>query len=79
MAVPYSKGNITFSVLSTEPVPRPGHNHFYNTRELFEFVKATQIRVRLQEHYHVTHPRHKYYGIYEYIVTGRYMAIFNIC
>ena len=75
MSLPYSKGNITFSVLSTEPVPRPGHDNFYNTAELFEFVKATQIRVRLQEHYHVTHPRHKYFGVYEYIVTGRLVDI----
>ena len=70
--VPYSKGNITFNLLSPEPVPRPGHNDFYSTPELFEFVKASAIRVRLRDHYYVTQFRHKYFGIFEYIVTGRY-------
>ena len=71
LIVPYSKGNITFSVLSPEPQPRPGYNEFYKTPELGQFVLASQVRVRLQDHYYVKQPRHKYYGIYEFIVTGR--------
>ena len=78
--VPYSKGNITFSVLAPEPVARPGHNDFYNTPALFEFVKASAIRARLQGHYFVPQDdplnRHRYFGIYEFIVTGRLVAIF---
>ena len=65
--------NITFNVLSPGPVARPGHNDFYNTPELAEFVKAEKIRVRLEGHYYSHHPRHGYYGICEYIVTGRYL------
>ena len=71
LEVPYSKGNITFNVLAQSPVARPGHNDFYNTPELADFVKASHVRVRLQGHYYAEHNRHKYYGIYEYAVTGR--------
>lgn len=71
LEIPYSRGNITFSVLASEPVARPGHNDFYNTPELSDFVRASAIRVRMQDHYYVTHTRHKYYGVYEFIVTGR--------
>ena len=46
LLVPYSMGNITFNVLSPGPVSRPGHNDFYNTIELIEFVKAQKIRVK---------------------------------
>jgi hypothetical protein len=70
--VPLSKGNITFTLLSSEPIARPGHSDFYNTPALIEFVKATKVRVRLQGHYYVTAPRHQYFGVYEFIVTGRY-------
>ena len=73
--MPYSKGNITYSVLAPEPVARPGHNDFYNTPALFEFVKASAIRVRLQGQHYIDpdaiFDRHRYFGIYEFIVTGR--------
>lgn len=67
----YSKGNITFNILNPEPVPRPGYNDFYNTPELFDFVTAQQVRVRLQDHFFVTNERHRYYGLYEYSVIAR--------
>ncbi|CAH1791583.1 unnamed protein product, partial [Owenia fusiformis] len=70
-AVPSSKGNITLNLLAPEPVPRPGYNDFYNTPELFDFVRAAQVRVRLQDHYYVTNTRHRYFGLYEFIVTAR--------
>ena len=69
--VPYSNANITFQLLSPEPVPRPGYNNFYNTPDLLEFVKATQIRIHLQGHYHVASPRHRYYGIDEVTISAR--------
>ncbi|XP_022099403.1 usherin-like isoform X2 [Acanthaster planci] len=69
--IPYSKGNITFQLLSPEPIARPGYNDFYNTPALLEFVRATQIRVHLQNHYHITNRRHAYYGIEELTVSAR--------
>lgn len=69
LAVPYSRGNITYSALAASPQPRPGYEIFFNT-PLFEFVKATAIRVKLQDHYYVNELRHQYYGIYELSVTG---------
>ncbi|XP_052767673.1 usherin-like isoform X2 [Mya arenaria] len=67
----YSKGNITFNILNPEPVPRPGYNDFYDTPELYRFVQARQVRVRLQDHFFVGNERHRYYGIYEYSVIAR--------
>ena len=67
----YSKGNVTFNILSPEPVPRPGYNDFYNTPELYDFVKASKVRVKMMQHYFVTHGRHQYYGLYEFIVIAR--------
>lgn len=66
-----SKGSITFNLLASEPVPRPGYNDYYGTPSLFAFVTAAAVRIRMQEHYSVTNKRHKYYGISEFIVTGR--------
>ncbi|XP_055957014.1 usherin [Patella vulgata] len=71
LMIPYSRGNITFNILPQEPVPRPGYNDFYNTPELYDFVKAAKIRVRFQDHYFVTNLRHEYYGVYEYAVSAR--------
>ncbi|XP_013386515.1 usherin-like [Lingula anatina] len=71
LPLPLSKGNVTFNLLAPEPVPRPGHNDFYNTPDLYQFVKASQVRVRLQGHFNVTQSRHRYYGLQEYIVTAR--------
>ena len=70
-SVPYSKGNITFILLSSDPVPRPRYNEFYETPELQEFVKAAQIRVKMQDHYYVQQLRHEYFGLYEMIVNAR--------
>ncbi len=50
---------------------RPGYNRFYETPELVEFVKATQIRVTMKDHQFVTHNRHHYFGVFEHIVSGR--------
>ncbi|XP_077990481.1 usherin-like [Glandiceps talaboti] len=69
--IAYSKGNITFQLLAPEPVARPGYNDFYNTAELLEFVKATQVRLQLRNHYYVQFPRHGYYGIEEITVSAR--------
>lgn len=72
---PYSRGNLTFSVLTPEPNHRPGYNDFYNTPSLQEFVKATQVRIHLHGQYHTTEPwvnfRHRYYGVNEVTVSGR--------
>ncbi|CAD5123124.1 DgyrCDS11497 [Dimorphilus gyrociliatus] len=71
LTTPLSKGSITFGLLASEPVARPGYNDYYGTPSLFSFVKAAAVRIRMQEHYSVTNKRHKYYGISEFIVTGR--------
>lgn len=72
---PYSRGNITFSILTSEPNRRPGYNDFYNTPELQEFVKATEVKIHLFGQYHTTMPwvnfKHKYYGIDEITISGR--------
>ncbi|KAM9016840.1 usherin [Ara ararauna] len=72
---PYSRGNLTFSVLTPEPNHRPGYNDFYNTPSLKEFVKATQVRIHLHGQYHTNESwvdfRHRYYGINEITVSGR--------
>ncbi|KAJ1157569.1 hypothetical protein NDU88_010275 [Pleurodeles waltl] len=72
---PYSKGNITFSILTPEPNRRPGYNDFYNTPDLQEFVKATHIRINLIGQYYTTDPavnvRWRYYGINEITISGR--------
>ena len=73
--VPYSRGNITFNILSQAPVARPGHNDFYNTPDLYEFVKARSVKVLLKDHYYVQNLKHRYYGVYEFLVTGRYVCL----
>jgi hypothetical protein len=45
--VPYSEGQITFNILSPEPVTRPAYNKFYETPELHDFVEASLVRVKL--------------------------------
>jgi len=70
-ALPYSRGNITFNILSQSPIARPGHNDFYSTPDLYSFVKASSVRITLKDHYYVTNPKHNYFGIYELLVTGR--------
>nr|XP_056708935.1 usherin [Euleptes europaea] len=72
---PYSRGNITFSILTPEPNCRPGYNDFYNTPALQEFVKATEMKIHLFDQYHTTVPwvnfKHRYYGIDEITISGR--------
>ncbi|XP_053139313.1 usherin [Hemicordylus capensis] len=72
---PYSRGNITFSILTPEPNRRPGYNDFYNTPALQEFVKASQVKIHLLGQYHTTMPwinlKHRYYGVDEITVSGR--------
>ncbi|XP_021347323.1 usherin-like [Mizuhopecten yessoensis] len=69
--VPYSKGNITMSLLASEPVARPGYTDFYNTPELQDFVEASRIHIQFIDHYYVNTLRHEYYGVYEFSVTAR--------
>ncbi|RXN00888.1 Usherin [Acipenser ruthenus] len=73
--VPYSRGNVTFSVLTPEPNHRPGYNDFYNTPTLQEFVKATHVRIHLKGQYYTTQAsvnfRHRYYGVDEITISGR--------
>uniref|UniRef100_A0A8D0L665 Usherin n=1 Tax=Sphenodon punctatus TaxID=8508 RepID=A0A8D0L665_SPHPU len=72
---PYSRGNITFSILTPEPNRRPSYNDFYRSPSLQEFVKATQVRIHLLGQYHTTEPwvnfKHRYYGIDEITISGR--------
>ena len=72
---PYSRGNLTFSILTPEPNQRPGYKDFYNTPSLQEFVKATQVRIHLRGQYHTNESwvnfRHRYYGVNEVTVSGR--------
>ncbi|XP_061132682.1 usherin [Syngnathus typhle] len=71
----YSGGNITISLLSSEPNSRPGYNDFYNTPSLQEMVHATQVRLHLGGQYHtraagVDH-RHRHYAVNEITISGR--------
>ncbi|XP_072320975.1 usherin [Eucyclogobius newberryi] len=73
--VPYSGGNITFSLLTSEPNLRPGYNDFYNTPALQKMVYATQVRVHLTGQYLSTETGvnhgHRYYAIKEITISGR--------
>nr|XP_019599683.1 PREDICTED: usherin isoform X2 [Rhinolophus sinicus] len=72
---PYSRGNVTFSILTRGPNHRPGYNDFYNTKSLQEFVKATQIRLYFHGQYYTTETpvslRHRYYAVDEITIIGR--------
>ncbi|XP_075451724.1 usherin isoform X2 [Ascaphus truei] len=75
---PFSRGNVTLSILTPEPNPRPGYNDFYNTQYLQEFVKASQLRIQLFGQYYTewselsnVNLRHRYYGVNEITVSGR--------
>ncbi|XP_003474286.2 usherin isoform X2 [Cavia porcellus] len=72
---PYSRGNVTFSILNPEPKCRPGCSDFYNNPALQEFVKATQIRLHFHGQYHTTDAGvnlgHRYYAIDEITIGGR--------
>uniref|UniRef100_A0A3B4TAI5 Usherin n=1 Tax=Seriola dumerili TaxID=41447 RepID=A0A3B4TAI5_SERDU len=73
--VPFSGGNITFSLLTPQPNLRPGYNDFYNTPALQKMVHATQVRIHLSGQYHTrvagVNQRHKYYAINEITISGR--------
>ncbi|XP_039982949.1 usherin [Xiphias gladius] len=73
--VPFSGGNITFSLLSPQPNLRPGYNDFYNTPALQKMVHATQVRIHLKGQYHTkvagVNQRHRYYAINEITISGR--------
>ncbi|XP_069811529.1 usherin [Dendropsophus ebraccatus] len=72
---PYSNGNVTLSLLTPEPNPRPGYNDFYKNQGLQEFVKASLVRIQLTGQYHTLESnvsfRHRYYGIREITISGR--------
>lgn len=73
--IPFSRGNITFSMLTPEPNLRPGYNDFYNSAALQEFVRATRVRIHLHGQYHTQDPtvpfRHRYYAVDEITISGR--------
>ncbi|KAK7153113.1 hypothetical protein R3I93_011118 [Phoxinus phoxinus] len=73
--IPYSRGNITFSMLTPEPNLRPGYNDFYNSAALQEFVRASHVRILLHGQYHTqeatVHFRHRYYAVDEITISGR--------
>ncbi|XP_041646715.1 usherin [Cheilinus undulatus] len=73
--MPYSGGNITFSLLTPEPNLRPGYNDFYNTPDLQKMVHATKVRIHLRGQYHTrasrVNQRHRYYTINEITISGR--------
>lgn len=74
--MPYSRGNITFSMLTPEPNLRPGYNDFYNSAALQEFVRATHVRIHMHGQYHTqetTIPfRHRYFAVDEITISGRF-------
>uniref|UniRef100_A0A3B5AVF4 Usherin-like n=1 Tax=Stegastes partitus TaxID=144197 RepID=A0A3B5AVF4_9TELE len=74
-AVPFSGGNITFSLLTTRPVLRPGYNDFYNTPALQEMVQAAQVRIHMSGQYHTraggVNQRHRYFAVNEITISGR--------
>lgn len=73
--VPFTGGNITFSLLTPQPNLRPGYNDFYNTPALQKMVLATQVRIHLSGQYHPgadgVNQRHRYYAIKELTISGR--------
>uniref|UniRef100_A0A3Q1ERN5 Usher syndrome 2A (autosomal recessive, mild) n=1 Tax=Acanthochromis polyacanthus TaxID=80966 RepID=A0A3Q1ERN5_9TELE len=73
--VSFSGGNITFSLLTAQPVRRPGYNDFYNTPALQEMVQAAQVRIHMSGQYHTTasgvNQRHRYFAINEITISGR--------
>ncbi|KAG8443758.1 hypothetical protein GDO86_009077 [Hymenochirus boettgeri] len=75
---PFSRGNVTFSIFTPEPKPRPGYKDFYNTQNLQEFVKAFQMRFQMIGLYYwedsnayTPNSWHNYYGISEITISGR--------
>ncbi|XP_069030560.1 usherin [Embiotoca jacksoni] len=73
--VPFSGGNITFSLLTTQPNLRPGYNDFYNTPALQDMVQAAQVRIHMSGQFHTrgvgVNQRHRYFAINEITISGR--------
>ncbi|XP_047436500.1 usherin [Mugil cephalus] len=73
--VPFSGGNVTFSLLSSRPNLRPGYNDFYNSPALQEMVQAAQVRIHMRGQYHTraagVNQRHRYFAINEITISGR--------
>lgn len=67
LLVPYSNGNITFTVLSATRLQA-------NWSRLEEFMLAGGLKLTMNDHYFVdpSESRHQYYAIYELSVTARY-------
>jgi len=73
--VPFSGGNITFSLLTMQPHLRPGYSDFYKTPALQEMVQAAQVRIHMMGQYHArgvgVNQRHRYFAINEITISGR--------
>ncbi|XP_075319241.1 usherin [Odontesthes bonariensis] len=73
--VPFSGGNITFSLLTMQPHLRPGYSDFYKTPALQEMVQAAQVRIHMMGQYHTrgvgVNQRHRYFAINEITISGR--------
>lgn len=73
--MPFSGGNITFSLLTPQPPLRPGYNDFYNTPILQEMVQAAQVRIHMGGQYYTravgVNQRHRSIGISEITISGR--------
>ncbi|MEQ2215265.1 hypothetical protein XENOCAPTIV_029877, partial [Xenoophorus captivus] len=73
--VPLLGGNITFSLLTTQPHLRPGYNDFYKTPALQEMVQAAQVRIHMKGQYHTgavgVNQRHRHFVISEITISGR--------
>ncbi|KAM4744036.1 usherin isoform 3-T3 [Anableps anableps] len=73
--VPLFGGNITFSLLTTQPHLRPGYNDFYKTPALQEMVQAAQVRIHMKGQYYTgavrVNQRHRHFAISEITISGR--------
>ncbi|XP_014832285.1 PREDICTED: usherin-like isoform X1 [Poecilia mexicana] len=73
--VPLVGGNITFSLLTTQPHLRPGYNDFYKTPALQEVVQAAQVRIHMKGQYYTAavgvNQRHRHFAISEITISGR--------
>uniref|UniRef100_A0A3B5LYR8 Usher syndrome 2A (autosomal recessive, mild) n=1 Tax=Xiphophorus couchianus TaxID=32473 RepID=A0A3B5LYR8_9TELE len=74
--VPLIGGNITFSLLTTQPHVRPGYNDFYKTPALQEMVQAAQVRIHMKGQYYTAavgvNQGHRQFAISEITISGRY-------
>uniref|UniRef100_A0A3B5QN66 Usherin n=1 Tax=Xiphophorus maculatus TaxID=8083 RepID=A0A3B5QN66_XIPMA len=72
--VPLIGGNITFSLLTTQPHVRPGYNNFYKTPALQEMVQAAQVRIHMKGQYYTAavgvNQRHRQFAISEITISG---------